>query len=183
MLTVIVPGTELYNSETNEFVYTKSQILKLEHSLVSISKWESKWQKVFLSKKTEKTKVEALDYIRCMTLTQNVPLDVYSRIPPKVMDEISEYMQDPQSATRLPEQKGKGSKDVMSSEMLYYMMVANTLPVAECQKWHINRLLTLLRICSIKNGGGKKSKASSAEIARRNRERNAKNRAKANSKG
>lgn len=187
MLKVTIPRAELYNSKTKEFFYTKEQTLTLEHSLVSISKWESKWKKVFLSDTAanKKTSVELLDYIRCMTLTQNVPIDVYDRIPDNVLKQITVYMEDSQSATKLRKSTGKKSRDVMSSEMIYYLMVANNVPLDPCQKWHINRLLTLLRICGIKNSAasGRKSKASSKDIARRNRERNQARRQAMNSSG
>ena len=100
MLRITVPETELYDEEKNEFVTSKEQVLQLEHSLVSLSKWESKWCKPFLTK-TAKTNEEAVDYIRCMTLTQNVDPEVYNRITPEIVDQVSKYIDSPMTATTL----------------------------------------------------------------------------------
>lgn len=156
MLTVVIPAAEGFDEEKSMFLYYKEQKLTLEHSLVSISKWESKWNRPFLN--TEKSAEETIDYIRCMTLTQNVPEDVYYRIPPYVIDKITKYIDAPMTATTFSELDNDGRKrnrDVVTSELIYYWMIAAQVPF-ECQKWHINRLLTLLRVCSVKNAPPKK---------------------------
>ena len=171
MLSIIVPATEMWDEERCEFVNTKEQELRLEHSLVSISKWESKWHKVFLDDKTDKTREEILDYVKCMTLTQNVDPDVYLALSEENFREINAYIENPMSATFFREQPGGShSKEPVTSELIYYWMVALQIPF-ECQKWHINRLLTLIRICGLKNSTPKKM--SKRELMNRNRALNA----------
>lgn len=158
MLQITVPETRFFNEQTSEFFTVPEKTIQLEHSLVSISKWESKWKKPFLDSQ-EKTKEETLDYVRCMTLTQNVDTEVYYRLSKENMEEISAYINDPMSATWFTEDKQSGrgphKKEIITSELIYYWMVALTIPF-ECQKWHLNRLLTLVRICNIKNQPEKK---------------------------
>lgn len=171
MLQVAIPSHEYYDEAKNEFVVVKGQVLQLEHSLVSISKWESKWNKPFLSKE-KKTVEEFLDYVRCMTLTQNVNPMVYKNINDSIANQIMEYIEAPMSATWFNEVKGapKRSSEVITSELIYYWMVALQIPF-ECQKWHFNRLMTLIRICNIKNTP--KKKMSKSEILSRNAALNA----------
>lgn len=156
MLTVVIPEAEGFDERNSMFIYYKEQKLTLEHSLVSIAKWESKWNRPFLN--TEKSSEETIDYIRCMTLTQNVPDDVYYRIPPDVIDKITKYIDAPMTATTFSDfdnDDRRRNREVVTSELIYYWMIAEQVPF-ECQKWHINRLLTLLRVCSIKNAPPKK---------------------------
>lgn len=149
MLEIHVDESEQYNEETNEFFYTKPQTLKLEHSLVSISKWESKWHKAFLSN-IEKTQEEVVDYIRCMTINQVDPL-VYAVLSQENVDDIMNYIQDPMTATTIKElSQGKNDGTVVTSELVYYWMVAYRIPF-ECEKWHFNRLITLIKLCNEKN--------------------------------
>ena len=181
MLKLLIPGTETYDEVRNEFFTTAPTVLELEHSLVSLSKWEAKWHKAFLSK-NEKTREETLDYVRCMTLTKKVDPKVYYAITPIQMNEIMEYINDPMSATYLYENPNgpMGPKETITSELIYYWMVALQIPF-ECQKWHLNRLITLIKVCNIKNDP--KKKMSINDIMARNRELNAQRRAKLNSKG
>jgi len=181
MLQIIVPACELFNEQTNEFIYLKAQPLTLEHSLVSLSKWEARWNKPFLTEEP-KTRVEMADYVRCMTLTQNVQPDVYSRLSERNMKEVDAYLEAPMTATTIRDTKkgGRTSSQVVTSELIYYWMVSLNIPF-ECQKWHLNRLLTLIRVCTIKNG--KDNKMSKRDIFKQNAALNAARRAKAKSKG
>lgn len=158
MLQITVPSTRYFNEKTSEFFDAPEKTLQLEHSLVSISKWESKWQKPFIDSE-DKTREQILDYIKCMTLTQNVDPSVYSRLSPQNVTEITDYINSKMSATWFSDDKQTSKKpfkkEVITSELIYYWMVALNIPF-ECQKWHLNRLLTLIRICNIKNQPEKK---------------------------
>lgn len=165
MFQLSIPGAEYWDEQKQEFVYKKPVVLQLEHSLVSLSKWESKWNKAFLSK-GEKTNEETLDYIKCMTITQNVNPDVYARLTIKNFEEINAYIDAPMTATTFGEDKSKKSnKEIITAELIYYWMIALNIPF-ECQKWHLNRLLALIRVCDIKNSPPKKM--SKKEIMSRN---------------
>lgn len=164
MLQIIVPKTELWDEEKEEFIYVKEHKLQLEHSLVSISKWESKWCKSYFSKK-EKTKEEILDYIRCMTITQNVDPYVYYCLTKDNEEQIKKYIESPMTGLRFPKDgKTAPSREVVTSEVIYYWMIALGIPF-ECQKWHINRLMSLIKVCNIKNKPSKK--LSGREVAER----------------
>lgn len=155
MLQVTIPGVEYYDEASETFIQTKSQILQLEHSLVSLSKWESKWKKPFLSKE-QRPMNESIDYIRHMTLTQNVNPDIYDNIPQSVMEEINRYIDDPMTATWFSNRKkGHSRGEAVTAEVIYYWMISLNIPF-ECQKWHLNRLITLVEVCSIKNEPPKK---------------------------
>lgn len=157
MLQINVPGKEFWDEANEVFVYSEDKTLVLEHSLVSLSKWESKWKKPFLTDKPL-NKEELIYYVRCMTITQNVSDDVYERITPQLLEQIMDYTQDPMTATWIREEKtGKRGSEQITSELIYYWMVSMNIPF-ECQKWHLNRLLTLIRICSIKNQPAKNMK-------------------------
>ena len=165
MFQLSIPGAEYWDEQKQEFIYKKPVVLQLEHSLVSLSKWESKWNKAFLSK-GEKTNEETLDYIKCMTITQNVNPDVYARLTTKNFEEINAYIDAPMTATTFGEDKSKKSnKEIITAELIYYWMIALNIPF-ECQKWHLNRLLALIRVCDIKNSPPKKM--SKKEIMSRN---------------
>ena len=153
MLRITIPAAELWDESRQEFVSTKEQTLQLEHSLVSLSKWESKWCKPFLSK-NDKTAEETLDYVKCMTITPNVDSNVYNFL--------------------------KGSREIVTAELIYYWMIALNIPF-ECQKWHLNRLLSLVRVCNIKNAPPKKY--SRRELASRNAALNAARRKQLNTTG
>ena len=181
MLQITIPSTELWDENKQEFVTIKEQVLQLEHSLVSVSKWEAKWCKVFLSKK-EKTYEETIDYIKCMTITQNVNPDVYKYLTKENIDKINEYILAPMTATWFSDEKGNssGSREQITSELIYYWMISFNIPF-ECQKWHLNRLLTLIRVCSIKNKDPKKM--SRREIMSRNAALNAARKKQLNTRG
>ena len=179
MLKITIPGREMFNDKTQEFISTKTYNIQLEHSLVSISKWESKWNKPFLSKE-EKSVNETLDYIRCMTITQNIDQNVYEGLTEKNIKEINAYIDLPMTATTFSNNKGSLNKEVVTSELIYYWMTSLSIPM-ECQRWHLNRLLTLIRDCNVKNQPNQKM--SKRELVQRNASLNAARRAKMNSKG
>lgn len=184
MLQIIVPATEyeLFDENTYEFinVKTKEQVLQLEHSLISLSKWESKWCKPFLTKE-QKTKEETLDYVRCMTLNSVSP-DVYKHLTKENLEDIEKYINAPMTATTVNdgESKSKVGGEQVTSELVYYWMVALNIPF-ECQKWHLNRLIMLIRVCNVKNKPPRKM--SKREIMSRNAALNAKRRQKHNTRG
>lgn len=179
MITITIPENELFDDDTQSFIHIKPQKIQLEHSLLSISKWESKWHKPFLSRE-DKTNEELIDYIQCMTITPNVDQMVYYAIPGKEIARINEYINDPMTATTISD-KGKNSREIITSEIIYYNMIALGIPF-ECQKWHINRLTMLIRVCDIKNNGSNK-KMSTNEILARNRALNAQRRKRLNTRG
>jgi hypothetical protein len=157
MLEITVPETEFYNEITDEFVSITETPLQIEHSLVSVSKWESKWMKPFMGK-DEKTVEETMDYVRCMTITQNVNPLVYSFIPDKIVQSINDYINAPMTASWFTEDPcAKKNREVVTSEIIYYRMTALNIPF-ECQRWHLNRLLTLIRVCGEKNQPPKKGR-------------------------
>lgn len=165
MLKIIVPAIEFYNEKLNEFIYYEEQVLQLEHSLVSISKWEAKWCKPFLDGK-DKTAEEVIDYVRCMTITQNVKPEVYNRLSEDNLKAINDYIEHPMTATSFSNEQSSKGREIITSEIIYYWMVTFNIPF-ECQKWHLNRLLTLIKVCNIKNNPPKKM--SRQELINRNR--------------
>jgi len=169
MLKITIPSIELYDETINEFVSSKTQELNLEHSLVSISKWESKWHKPFLSK-NEKTLEETIDYIRCMTVTQNVSEHTYKFISNDNVKQVRDYIEAEMTATTFCNDKKAVNKEVITAEIIYYWMIAMNIPF-ECQKWHLNRLLTLINVCNIKNNPPKRM--SKKETMQRNAALNA----------
>lgn len=180
MLQITVPALELFDEEKLEFVQTKEQTLVLEHSLVSLSKWESKWNKAFLSNK-EKTHEETLDYIRFMTINKNVDPQVYTRLTSENIQVIDEYIAAPMTATYFFENEGPiGSRDTVTAELVYYWMITLNIPF-ECQKWHLNRLFALIKVCNIKSQPNKRM--SRGEIMQRNASLNDARRRKYNTKG
>lgn len=180
MLTIEVPSREFYDERSNKFFTLKGRTIQLEHSLVSLSKWEAKWKKPFLSEK-QMTKEQFIDYVRCMTITQNVDPLVYNCITDANIAAISQYINDPMTATTFSEEhKGGGRREVITAELIYYWMIALNIPI-ECQKWHLNRLLTLVRVCNIKNQPPKKM--SKKDVMRRNKALNAARKKKLNTHG
>ena len=180
MLQITIPAVELWDERKQEFITTKEQTLQLEHSLVSLSKWESKWCKPFLSKQ-EKTFEETLDYIKCMTITPNVDPEVYKYLTNENIEEINNYINAPMTATYFSDDKTvKPSREQVTAELIYYWMIALNIPF-ECQNWHLNRLLTLIKVCNIKNQPPKK--INKKEIMRRNTALNAARRKRLNTKG
>lgn len=187
MLEITIPARDAYDlwDEGNEeFIYTpeeKEQTLQLEHSLISISKWESKWHKPFFSKE-EKTTEELIDYIRCMSLSRNVNPNVYYRLESdkENIDKILNYLNDSMTATTFSNTSKKHSREIITSEVIYYWMFANGIP-SECERWHINRLITLIRVFGEKGGSDKKY--SKKETASRYAALNAARKKKLNTKG
>lgn len=181
MLQITIPAVDqCWDEQKQEFVSIKEQKLQLEHSLVSLSKWESKWCKAFLAKQ-DKTYAETLDYIRCMTITPNVDPQVYNFLTVDNINQINDYIAAPMTATVFSEDNsGRNNREVITSELIYYWMIALNIPF-ECQKWHLNRLLTLIRVCNIKNTPPKKR--SKNEIMSRNAALNAARRKQLGTKG
>lgn len=186
MLTVKIPEQpemELYDSSRGEFIVlprVKEQTLTLEHSLISVSLWEAKWKIPFL-KNEAKTTEQTLDYIRCMTINKNVDPEVYRRLPADAIKQIQSYIDDPMTATTFRDtHEKKSSKKIITSEEIYWEMVALNIP-SEYEKWHLNRLLTLIKICAIKNQPPKKM--SKREIFERNKAWNEKRRQELHSNG
>lgn len=151
----IATEPEGWNAEKNEFVEPKSEKISLEHSLISLSKWESKWHKPFLSEKNMSDE-EFTDYVKCMTVSKHVDPDIYDYFTVPNYKAVMDYIGDPMTATTISD-KGKraGKKEIITSELIYYWMVELGIPF-ECEKWHINRLLTLIRVCLIKKTPPKK---------------------------
>lgn len=146
---------EYWDAEKEEFIPPKVQTIQLEHSLVSLSKWESKWCKPFMTK-VAKTTDETIDYIKCMTLTKNVNPEIYMHLTDEHIVRVNEYISSPMTATTFnDEQKRKSQQETITSELIYYSMIALNIPF-ECQKWHLNRLITLIQVCNIKNAPPKK---------------------------
>lgn len=179
MLELIIPAYELFNEETQEFINKPERILKLEHSLVSISKWEAKWNKPFLSNK-KKTFDEVVDYIKCMTINQGIPDSAYLYLTEEQYAEINRYIVAPMTATTIQEEQGEKSREIITSEIIYYYMIACNIPM-ECQRWHLNRLMTLIKVCNIKNQPPKKR--SMREVMQSNTALNAARKKKLNTKG
>lgn len=180
MLRITIPAAEYWDESTDSFITVKEQKLQLEHSLVSLSKWESKWHKPFLSKE-DKTYEETIDYVRCMTITQNVDPEVYYRLSNENIKAVNEYIEDSMTATTFSDDKNKKvSREIVTAEIIYYWMIAHNIP-PEYQKWHLNRLLTLIKVCNIKNQPPQKM--SKRDIYRSNRAINAARRKQHNTRG
>lgn len=177
---VIQMNPEGWDEVNERFIKPKTVVLRLEHSLVALSKWESIWHKPFFSNQ-DKTIEETLSYIKCMTIDEDVDPEVYRHITKVNEEEIFSYINNPMTATTFKETKGKGGRGtVVTTEIIYWWMTQLNIPV-EFERWHINRLLTLVRVCNEKNTPGKKMSAK--EIAARNASINAANRKRFNSKG
>ena len=179
MLELEIPATEQWDEKNQEFVYSEKQTLCLAHSLISLSKWESKWHKPYLSSRNL-TKEEAIDYVRCMTINKVKDDRVYYLITPKMFEKINDYISDPMSATYFNNKQERGSNQKIVSELIYYWMISLGIPF-ECEKWHLNRLMALIKVCQRKSGGGHKMSAS--DINARNAAINKARRAKMGSKG
>lgn len=188
MLEIDVAESEAWDNDREEFVLIPGGHLSLEHSLISLSKWESKHEKPFLVDDPPKTSAELLDYIRCMTVNKGVKPETYLGLTQSDYEKINKYISAPMTATTFNDnrkQKGKTvsygrrRQHIVTSEELYYDMIAFQIPF-ECEKWHINRLLTLIRICSIKS---EPDKMKGKDLAKHNRSLNAARRAQHHTKG
>lgn len=182
MLTLQIPPREFFDERKQEFINFEGCSLQMEHSLISLSEWEAKWKKPFLNKPESRTNEELLDYFRCMTITKNVNPLAFASLTQEHINTIVNYINDPMTATWFSED-GKPSKrptEVVTSELIYYWMIAQNIPF-ECRKWHLNRLLTLIRVCNVKNNPPKKM--SKADIARQQRELNEQRKKKLGTKG
>lgn len=182
MLQLEIKPPELFDEKANRFVPASAPAtLRLEHSLVSLSKWESKWKKPFLNNDGMSAE-ETLDYIRCMTITQCVDPKIYDYITEKDLERIREYIDDPMTATWFKKQSGKApSRSVITSELIYFWMTAFEIPFDPCEKWHLNRLMTLIRVCDEKNRPSKK--ASKKDTAAQYRSLNNARRSRMGSRG
>lgn len=182
MLQITIPATEKWDEVKEEFVYSKAYTIRLEHSLVSLSKWESAYCRPFLSK-NKMTIMESIDYIRFMTLTQNVPPEAYYNITEDNMRAIEAYIDAPMTATWFSkEEKNKAlpSRRVITAELIYSWMISLNIPL-EWEKRHLNRLLALIKVCNIESQPPKKR--SKRDLLTRNRELNAERRKRLNTSG
>lgn len=181
MLTITIKGDELFDERTAEFFSVDDVVLDLEHSLVSLSKWESIYQKPFLSKREDRTPEEIQGYIRAMILTPGITDEILARMSTENINAIKDYIESPQSATTFNEMhESKGRGETITSELIYYWMVAFNIPF-ECEYWHLNRLFSLIRICNIKQE--KPKKMSKSAIARQHHELNEQRKAQLGTRG
>lgn len=179
MLQITIPAmNDLWDERNQQFLSIKETTIQLEHSLLSISKWESKWNKSFINTK-DKTEEELIDYIKCMTITKNVDPNIYVCLTAENIQEIVNYINAPMTATTIRD-TGKSNHEIVTSELIYYWMISLNIPV-KFEKWHLNRLITLIRVCSIKNQPTKKM--SRGEIMQRNAALNAARKKRWNTKG
>ena len=174
VLDLYVPGKEFWNSELQEFIYTKDITLHLKHSLVSLTRWEQHYKRKFLDD-GPKNEEEYRFYIQCMTLNKDVDPLVYTVLQEDDIKKVTDYLHDSMTATTLPKQNNnRSNSEKLSSELIYYYMSALNIPF-ECEKWFLNNLIILISIASIKNNPQeKKSKPSWSSIRALNAARNAK---------
>ena len=183
MISITIPKSEVYDNKKNVFYRVDKPItLQLEHSLISVQKWESKWGKSFLGTK-KKTQEEAIDYIRCMCITPNVKDEVFYCIPAKESDRIAKYIEAPMTALVF---RGGGNgaprkREVVTADIIYYWMISYNIP-SEYRKWHLNQLLTLIQVFNEKNAP-KKKRRSRMEILNDYKSINERNKALFNTKG
>lgn len=182
MLRLEIPDTEYYDEASNEFVSVKGASIMLEHSLVSLAKWESKFHKPFM-REEPLTIGETVEYIRCMTVTQNVRDEVYAGLTQRNIEEVNAYIDDPMTATWFSDRQngssGSSRGPAVTAEIIYYWMIELGVPM-ECQKWHLNRLLTIIRVCMLKRNPQKMTRQD--QFAQQ-RALNAKRRAAAKTRG
>lgn len=181
MLTLKIAEDEFFDEETDTFVTIPETTIELEHSLLSVSKWESKFNRPFMSNE-KKSREEILSYIHMMVLNENVPENIVKALSNEDISRVSDYIDSPQSATTFNNlnENQRPSREIITSEIIYYWMISFKIPF-ECQTWHLNRLLTLIRVCSVKNSKQKKMPRHS--VAKRNRELNRQRRARLKTSG
>lgn len=180
MLTLVIPGTEMFDEEKQEFFTIDDRTLEFEHSLVSLSKWEAKHQKPFLST-IEKSTDEVFDYLMCMCLTPNVPEVIFQQLTAEDLLKINDYIDAKMTATWFSDSgNSKPSREIVTAELIYYWMISFRIPI-ECEHWHLARLFTLIRVFDLKSS--KPKKMTRAELAQRNRELNAKRKKQLNTAG
>ena len=186
MLEILVEGREIYDEDANRFHKCETTKLHLEHSLISLSKWESKWKVPFIGE-SRKTDEQTLDYIKAMTISRGVPDEVYYCLSQTNLEAIRDYLLDSMTATTINEYGPKRTKPtIITSELLYYYMFSYQIPM-ECQKWHLSRLIMLIRVFNAKaqeqEAGAKNTRVNKPEVAAQRRALNAQRRAKLNSSG
>lgn len=179
MLTVVVPGQHLYDELHEKFIDTEDTTLELEHSLVSLSKWESKWEIPFLGTQ-ERTDAQTIDYVKCMILNNYVSDEVFNRLTSENYRVITDYINKKMTATWFSDKPSPGVKEIVTAEVIYYWLVALQIPF-ECQYWHLSKLLALVKVINLKNAPEKKM--SKAEQASRMRDLNAQRRAQMGTDG
>lgn len=169
MLKITVQPRKYWDSKREMFfTYPEKPVtLQLEHSLVSLSKWEAKWNKPFLSSTDKRTAEEIQDYVRCMLINKDVDPNIFLLLPEENIKEIIDYIDAPMTATTFSNRQDKPGKEIITNELIYYWMIVLQIPFNPCEKWHLNRLMTLIRVCSIKNAPQKTMGAN--EIRNRNR--------------
>ena len=179
MLYITIPKSEFFDEKTSSFISVKEQKLQLEHSLVSLSKWEQKTGKPFLST-GKMTLFETIEYIKCMTITQNVDPHVYLCLTNEIIKQVDDYIGEKMTATTFSSIQTGGRREIITSEIIYYWMFELKIP-KECEKWHLNRLLTMIRVSSEKNAP--KKKMTHSQIMARNKELNEARKRQLNTKG
>lgn len=178
MLTITIPENELFDEVTNRFIHVKETTIQMEHSLVSVRKWESKWHIPFFTK-DEKTNEQLRDYYRCMTITQHVNPNVYLVLTSDNIKTIWDYINDPMTATWFKDTKKNGRVNILTAEKIYYYMIECHIP-SEYEKWHLNQLMTLIRVCGEMNDP--KSRKRKGKMSRSEWESMAKSRSELNAK-
>jgi len=180
VLVLNVPATEMFDDSKNEFVSGDAIKLRLEHSLVSVSKWESEYERAFLDNQA-KTTEETLSYIRMMCLDDETPPEVFHRLPGECLDAVNKYINATMTATTFKElPSARGPREIITAEIIYYWMITHNIPF-ECQHWHLNRLLTLVKVCNRKNAP--QQKMSKKDMLAQRRDLNAQRRAKLGTRG
>lgn len=181
MLEITTIEDEFYDSRTNKFIHIPACTLTLEHSLISLAKWESKWHIPYFDNNVQKTSAQELDYIRCMVIGNLKSEYVLQALSINNILEIRDYIKNPMTATTFQKKaRGKVKKEVTTAETLYAHMFSHGVSI-ECQKWHLNRLLTLLRVCDLQNAP--REKMTKKQTAQWNAEQNAARKAKYNTRG
>lgn len=160
MYRLVLPSSEYFDSVNNEFITVPGKTYKLEHSLISVSKWEAKYHRPFLSPtKGPNTRQEVLDYISCMSISEEIDPMILRSMSNAKVQEVMEYINNPMTATTFNEKNSNrrkaASNTFMTSEVIYWQMASFGIPY-ECEKWHLNRLLTLIRVCDEKGQPAKK---------------------------